>query len=149
NLFERAQISALIARLRPLGATYVVLDTKWRCSVGADENSASDQAVVLGSMDRIARELGCFVMAVTHTGRDVTKGARGSSAQYAAVDVEITQERIGDDCTLKLTKAKDSESDILLTFKPVKVELGFNTHGEPESSLVLEPVEATSEAFKP
>ncbi len=149
NLFEPAQISALIARLDEHGATFVVLDTKWRCSVGADENSASDQAVVLGSMDRIARELGCFCMAVTHTGRDVSKGARGSSAQYAAVDTELTQERNGDYCRLRTSKQKDSESDIVLTFKAVPVDLGFNQHGEPESSLVLEPVDEATAAIDP
>lgn len=151
NLFEPNQISALIARLKLDGVTYVVLDTKWRCAVGSDENSASDQAVVLGSMDRIARELQCFCMAVTHTGRDVTKGARGSSSQYAAVDVELTQERVDDFCTVRCTKQKDSEDGAALTFKVREVDLGRNKHGEPVSSLVLEPVDSADAAlaFKP
>ncbi len=141
NLFEPTQITALIARLKLLGATYVSLDSKWRMSSGADENSASDQVVVIGSMDRIARELGCFVMAVAHTGRDVGKGARGSTSQYAAVDVEVTQERAGEYCTLRVSKQKDDEDSAAFTFKAMRVELGFNRHGEPESSLVLEPVD--------
>src|SRR5207253_3524605 len=103
-------------------------------------------AVVMGSMDRIARELGCFVMAVTHTGRDASKGARGSSSQYAAVDVELTQERTGDYCTLRVSKMRDSEDDAKFMFKAVRVDLGLNQHGEPESSLVLEPAEATAAA---
>lgn len=142
NLFEPAQITALIEQLRLRGVTYVCLDTKWRCSTGADENSANDQLVVIGSMDRIARELGCFVMAVSHTGRDIAKGARGSSSQYAAMDVELTQERTGDYCTLRTTKEKDGEDGTAFTFKAVTVDLGVNAHGEPQSSLVLTPAEA-------
>jgi len=142
NLFEPTQITALIEQLKLSGgATYVCLDTKWRCSPGADENSANDQLIVLGSMDRIARELGCFCMAVTHTGRDASKGARGSSSQYAAVDVELTQERTGEHCTLRVSKMKDSDDGAAYMFKAVRVDLGRNAHDEPESSLVLEPAE--------
>jgi hypothetical protein len=143
NLFDSGQVIALIEQIKLAGgATYCCFDTKWRCSVGADENSANDQAVVFGAMDRIARELNCFVMAVAHTGRDTTKGARGSSSQYAAVDVELTQERMGDYCTVRVTKEKDGESNAEYTFKVATVDLGRNQHDEPESSLVLEPTEA-------
>src|ERR1017187_57227 len=48
NLFQREPVDALIRELKLRGATFVVLDTKWRCSVGAEENSAKDSAVVFG-----------------------------------------------------------------------------------------------------
>jgi hypothetical protein len=148
NLFQPTEVTAFIEAVRVLcsDVTYVSIDTKWRCALGSEENSASDQAKVFAGIDRIAKAFGCFVMCVAHLGKDESKGVRGSNSQYAAVDVELTQRRTGDYCTLTTSKMKDSEDDIEHTFKVVPVQLGFNKHGEPESSLVLEPVEAAEAA---
>ncbi len=153
NLFDSSQITALIEAVRVLcpDVTYVSMDTKWRCSVGANEDKATDQATVFAQVDRIARAFNCFVMLVAHLGKDESKGVRGSNSQYAAVDVELTQTRSGDYCTLTTSKMKDAEDGTEHTFKAVPVALGFNKHGEPESSLVLEPVDAAelSDSIKP
>lgn len=142
NLFEPKQITALIGQLKILGATYVALDTKWRCSVGAEENSAKDNAIVFGSIERIAREVGCFCTAISHTGKDPTKGVRGSSSQFAAVDVEVTHERAGDYGTSTVTKLKDAQDGAIFTVKMLPVELGVSSRtGLPYGSLVVDHVD--------
>jgi len=125
--------------------TYCAFDTKWRCSVGADDNSARDMAVVFGAMERISKRLGCFVTAISHTGLSDGTRIRGSSSQFAAVDVEILHEREGDIATSTIQKLKDGPDEgRTWSMKTKFVELGISKKtGEPYGSLVLE---ATNEA---
>ena len=139
NLFDPQQVTQLIAELKKRGATYVALDTKWRCSMGAEENSAKDNAIVFGSIDRIAREVGCFCTAISHVGKDPSKGVRGSSSQFAAVDVEVLHERLGDVGTAKITKLKDGPDGAQWTVRTKFVSLGESKKtGEEYGSLVIE-----------
>ena len=133
------------------GTTLIIFDTRWRCATGSDENSASDQAIIFASADLLAREFNAFVLLLAHTGYGDQTRARGSSAQYAACDTELTVERTGDYCKVRVSKSKDSENGTELTFKSVVVDLGYNRHEEHESSLVLEPVDVVEHAlaFKP
>jgi hypothetical protein len=142
NLFQPKQVTALIAQLKILGATYVAIDTKWRCSLGCNENDAGDNAIVFGSLERIAREVGCFCTAISHVGKDPRLGVRGSSSQIAAVDVEVTHERIGDYGTSTVTKLKESQDGAIFTVKMLPVELGISRKtGLPYGSLVVEHVD--------
>jgi hypothetical protein len=143
SLFDRDSVVAFIAAvkiLHPL-VSYIVFDTKWRNSGAANEDSATDTAVVFGNVDLIGRTFNAFSMLVAHLGKDTSRGVRGSSSQYAAVDMELTQQRSGDYCTIATTKVKDGPDDNVHTFKVVGVDLGGG-----ESSLVLEPVEAADAA---
>lgn len=142
NLFKPVQIGALIARVKVemQSATCVVFDTRWRNAQGSEENSASDQATIFGSADALARRLNAFTLLIAHTGHGDQTRARGSSAQYAACDTELTVERRDDVCIVKISKAKDQEGGEELAFKSRVIDLGENAHGEHESSLVLVPV---------
>lgn len=142
NLFRDGQVDELIKQLKLYKPTYVVVDHKWRCSVGANEDSASDNAVVFGSADRIAREVGCFVSLIAHVGNKDATRARGSSSQFAAVDVEILHERAGNDLsgTSTISKNKDSEDGGVFRVRMVPVELGVSKDGKPFGSLVVEHV---------
>ena len=55
--FMRSRSSSGLVELQYFCATYVAFDTKFRCSVGAEENSAKDMAVVFGAMERISGKL--------------------------------------------------------------------------------------------
>jgi AAA domain len=142
NLFDPRQIEALIEQLKIRGATYVAIDTKWRCSLGAEENSAKDNAIVFGSIERIAREVGCFCTAISHTGLSDGTRVRGSSSQFAAVDVVVVHERVGDYGTSTCTKLKDAQDGAVFTVKMLSVELGVSRKtGKPFGSLVVEHVD--------
>lgn len=114
----------------------VVVDTLARNSAGAEENSARDMGQVVASMDRIRRASGACVLAVHHTGKDATKGGRGSSALRAAWDTELSLSA----GTLRVEKQKDAEEA-----KPRSVpvrEVDVLIQGQVRTSLVVvEPSE--------
>lgn len=76
-----------------LGAHLVVLDTRARCTLGLDENSATEQGKAIHAAERIQRASGATVLAVHHSGRSGNHG-RGSNAWDGAVwsDLQVSGE---------------------------------------------------------
>ena len=95
----------------------IVLDTLNKNMVG-DENSTEDMTAFVGDVDRMWRTLGCFVLTVHHSGKDATKGARGSTVVLGAVDVE-----------LEITRNKDAGLS-----EPGKITLTNSRHAEDGKS---------------
>lgn len=93
----------------------IVIDTLNRSFGGGNENNSDDMGRFMGIITAIQQGLNTAVMIVHHTGKDETKGARGHSSLYAAIDAEIQVTKLnglGDDDrrgTIKVTKQKDSE----------------------------------------
>ena len=67
----------------------VVIDTLARSMGGGDENSSEYIEAVMRSTEAIKDKFSCGVMVVHHTGKDESRGPRGSSALLAAVDISI------------------------------------------------------------
>jgi len=107
HLFHHEWAGAFAELCGELEAALVVVDTLARCSLGADENSARDAGRLVDSLDLVRRSTGACVVAVHHTGKDTTAGARGSSALRAAVDTELELTAADDLHTLRVTKQKD------------------------------------------
>lgn len=139
DLSDKDSVIGFIGALKVLhpDVTYIAFDTKWRCSGSLEENSATDQAKLFAHVDLIAREFKAFCMLVAHLGKNEQLGVRGSNSQYAAVDIELRQDRQESTCTLRTEKNKDGRDDIQRVFNVVEVDLGTNARGEGESSLVL------------
>lgn len=68
----------------------VVFDTLARSIGQADENCAQAMTGIVNAADAIARAVKAHVMLVHHTGKDVERGGRGSSALRGAVDTELS-----------------------------------------------------------
>lgn len=87
-------------------AHLLVLDTRARCTLGLEENSATDQGRAIDAAERIQRASGATVLGVHHSGRGGDHG-RGSNAWDGAVwsDLRLT----GDDlkARIKCEKHKD------------------------------------------
>lgn len=62
---------------RGLKPALVIIDTMVRAFGGLDENSARDVGLFLEQCDTIRERLNCAVVTLRHSGKDVTKGARG------------------------------------------------------------------------
>lgn len=77
----------------------IVVDTIARAMRGLDENNAKDAGLFIEAMDALQREFGCCVLALHHTGKDATRGSRGSSVMVADPDTSIAIEA---DRTLKI-----------------------------------------------
>ncbi len=74
----------------------IVVDTLARCFGGNDENDASDMRAFIEDCDVIKHKTVATLLVVHHSGKDDTKGARGSSAFRAALDDELNIRREGD-----------------------------------------------------
>ena len=131
-----------------LGA--VVVDTLARASAGADENSSADMGTVLAALERIAEALGVLVIVVHHTGKDVSKGARGHSSFFAALDtaIELQHDEETGTRSLKLAKQKDDEDGRMWGFRLKPVAMGEDADGDPITSCVIEYTDAPAAKSK-
>lgn len=153
NLLERKTVDRLIDDIQMAAKScghepaLVIFDTLARCIAGADENSASDIGEAIGACDRIRTMTGATVLLVHHAGKDVSKGARGSSALRAAVDVEILIEGLQGTRTATVTKSRDGEVGLKMPFDLEPVDLGTDEDGDPITSCIVRP--ATSVPISP
>jgi hypothetical protein len=116
----------------------VIIDTLARTMLGADENNAAEMGLFIENCARISNELSCTVIVVHHTGKDASKGARGSTVLKAAADAEILVAGDEHRRTATLTKSKDAEGGFEFAFRldPYR----FEAHGREVSSCVLAPL---------
>lgn len=86
----------------------VVFDTKSRCMVGGEENSAKDDGIQVDNCNQIQRALGCAVVAIHHSGATDLR-ERGSTVSRNAADIVISFQRNDDLITVSCSKLKDGE----------------------------------------
>ncbi len=90
--------------------------------------------------DELKAKTGASILVVHHSGKDESKGARGSSAFRAALDVEyrINREgKKGDALVITCTKMKDAEEPEPQAYDLRVVELFTDKDGEDITSLAL------------
>jgi RecA-family ATPase len=112
------------SRIKP---SLLVIDTLARCFGGGDENATSDMSQFVAALDAIRSQYpDVTVLVVHHSGKDATKGDRGSTALRAAADTVMRLDHHGDVLTLKCEKQKDAEAfkDIGLALSVVELEGG-------------------------
>ena len=126
NLRDTKEIAAFAAELLKLGAAQVWFDTLQQCAPAADENSVKDMGEVITNLKWLAKKIGGFCGVLHHAGKNIDKGARGSSAWRPAVDVELYFES-GDGITgtMKVEKLKDGPPFTVYPFKREIVPVGL------------------------
>lgn len=126
----------------------IVLDTMARVMGTGDENAAPDIADPIRNLDGLRERTGAHVMMVHHSGKDLTRGARGHSSLRAAVDTEITLSR--DEASglisAALDKQRDGPTGAEFSYRLRQVELGHDEDGDPVTSCLVEPVEGARPA---
>ncbi|MBD2806622.1 AAA family ATPase [Xenorhabdus sp. ZM] len=118
----------------------IILDTLARCFGGADENDSKDMGAFVRGCDELKARTGASILVVHHSGKDESKGARGSSAFRAALDVEykISREgKKGGALVIACTKMKDAEEPETQAYDLRVVELFTDKDGEDITSLAL------------
>lgn len=103
----------------------IVVDTVARALLGADENSATDVGKFVKACDTIREAIGCAVLGIHHSGKDGTKGMRGSSALLGAVDTSIQVKKSAALLTVVMQKQKDAEPADDLFYEMVNAEAGM------------------------
>jgi len=129
----------------------IILDTLARCFGGNDENDAKDMGAFIEGCDRIKQATRSTLLVVHHSGKDDTKGARGSSAFRAALDAEFSVRREGEGGAIVLTctKMKDAEEPKQAAFDLVELDLFQDRDGETVSSLVVRDVPREPQGVDP
>lgn len=139
NLMQKPDVDDLVAQLKSLGPLSVVyLDTYARVMGEGNENEAKDVNKIVKHCDRIHRETGAIVVLIHHSGKDTSKGARGSGALRAAADAEIEVKKLATYRTATVTKMKDGVDDAAFKFKLQSVVIGVDEDGEDRTSCVVE-----------
>ncbi len=94
---------------------------------------------LLAGMKRL-EEITCgLVLVVHHTGKDASKGLRGHSSLFAALDGAIEVERSANHRCWSAAKVKDGEDGKQMPFKLDVVDLGIDGDGDPITSCAVGP----------
>lgn len=116
---------------------WIIIDTLSRAMAGGDENGADDMGNAFLGADKIRRLSSAHVSIVHHTGKDQSKGGRGSSLLLGNIDTEIQITRDGIKRAARLSKQKEGEDGIQWQFRLETVQLGYqDQRGKPVSSAV-------------
>ena len=115
----------------------VVVDTLNRAAPTSDENSSKEMGEILQACKRLQGQIGGLVVLVHHTGKDTTKGARGHSSFFAALDGAIEVERSSDKRSWSIAKAKDGQDGKTFPFSLKIHNLGQDLDGEEITSCTV------------
>jgi hypothetical protein len=142
NLLDGDDVRAFCHAVRGIGRVdLIVFDTLARATVGGDENSAKDMGLAMSHLQVISVATGAMPILVHHSGKDISKGARGSNAILGAVDWELEVQRIDERRVARLSKMKDGTDDQQLLFKLTRVPIGMDEDNEVIESCVVEHIE--------
>ena len=117
----------------------VMLDTLNRASEGADENSSVDMGRLIAAAKRLQSLTGGLVLLVHHTGKDTSKGLRGHSSLYAALDGAIEVIKTDSRREWNVAKSKDDETGEAHAFGLEVVNIGLDDEGDKITSCVAIP----------
>lgn len=116
----------------------IVFDTLSRCLIG-DENTARDIGTFITGCELIIKQTKTTVLCVHHTGKDETKGCRGSSKLFADADFVFQQKKINkSELTGNFINTKQKDEELAPTFSMTLEKIGLGIYcdeGLPITSL--------------
>ena len=136
NLRDKIGRQALgeVIALLPAKPVLIVIDTFARALMGGDENSAQDVGAFNTAIAGLISSTGACVMIIHHSGKDKSKGARGSSALLGALDTEIEV----DAGHVSVRKQRDMEVAEPIGFKLTPMVVGMDEDGDETTSCTVE-----------
>ncbi len=143
TLLDQTGIDQVIAdtgKVPDLGL--IVIDTAARVMPGGDEGAESMSQFVM-ACDHIRKLTGAAVAVIHHSGKDTTKGSRGSTVLPAAADtvIEVSYDAATKVVTANLNKQRNGASGPLLNFVLRVIELDPDLDGDPVTSCVVDPTD--------
>ena len=141
---EDDEVEKLMRTIDGLGVDFscVFIDTVARALLGGDENSATDMGMFVNACDAVKNHTKAAVVGIHHSGKDVARGMRGSTALLGAVDASVRVSRSDNALSMKVEKQKDAEPIEDLVFDMQKIQI------IGDSSIVLEKSESAVQ-FRP
>lgn len=113
-----------------------IIDTLNQASPGADENSSADMGRIIAHAKKLAGQIDGLVILVHHAGKDRSRGLRGHSSLFAALDAVIEVYASSAGREWRLSKAKDDQADVTRDFELVPYVVGSDEWGELKSCAV-------------
>jgi hypothetical protein len=139
KMLEAEGVEAVIETIDSFDVEFrlIVIDTLARtlAATGNDENSATDTGLLIEQCNEIQRRCGVAVLAVAHSGKDSSRGLRGSSAVLGGADTVIGMTGGDGLATIKMEKQKDAQEIEPMSFMLQPIAL------VEDSSAVLVPTE--------
>lgn len=150
TLTQAQDVADLAAAVMTAGRGAVVfLDTLNRAAPTADENSSKDMGAILQAAKTLQALTGGLVILVHHTGKDASRGVRGHSSLFAALDAAVEVSRDGERRDWKVAKSKDGADGGSKSFSLTVIDLGLDADGEDVSSCVVQPADVAEIQMKP
>ena len=150
NILDRSDRQALVEAIRAAGQMdgIVIFDTLNRAAPGIDENDSADMGDVVTALKWLQAELGGLVLVIHHTGKDASRGPRGHSSLFAALDFGLEVSRDGDRRTWINRKTRDGEDGKEHPFRLKVVDVGIDEDGDPLTSCVIEQEEDPAKVLR-
>lgn len=146
NLLEGSDLSDLTTAIEISGGCDVLfIDTLNRATPGADENSARDASTMLANLGWLQRTLDGLVVVVHHSGKDESRGMRGHSSMFAAMDAVIEVRRAAGMREWSLAKSKDDIDGVSHPFTLEQVTIARDFMDEAVTSCVVRSIDAPTE----
>jgi len=140
NLVDPAtDIPDLYETLDEVSPNMIVVDTLARSFAGGDENSTKDMNQFIDNCGKLQARYQCLVIIIHHTGKDIERGARGSSAFKAALDSEFSVKKIKgtEHISFVTSKQKDAPEARPFHLRLAKVAIINEGTGQPDTSCVV------------
>lgn len=128
----------------------IVIDTyaKGIAANGGDEDKARDQNRAAANLRNVHARLDAHIALVGHTGKDESRGARGSNAHVGDVDVMV--QISGDDTKVaEVIKGNDQPERTLAQFRLEAFELGRDEDGDPITTSIVSTDHVAAAAPRP
>lgn len=141
DLMDEKSLGRLLAAIGGLGRPVkaIALDTWAGVTPTHDENDTADCKAAVTACERLLKASGGLMLLSHHSGKDPTRGARGSSVLRAAVDVELTTSKDKDGTReLLVTKSRDGDDGQSWRFRLERVQVGVGEDGLPLHSCVVD-----------
>lgn len=155
NLMDPATVPKVVSTIReiedalgvPVGFTVWDTFAKLIAAGGGDENLARDQGRVFANLERIKNEIFAHVAIIGHTGKDESRGMRGSNAALGDADMMVMIS--GDNVrTASVIKANDAPEGTLFSFKSQNHDFGPDEDGDPQTVNIVSPEVAETPAAR-
>jgi AAA domain/Primase C terminal 2 (PriCT-2) len=141
SLLREGDVDCLAADITAqLGTGVVVIvDTLNQAAPGADENASADMGNVIANSKALADQVDGVVLLVHHAGKDASRGMRGHSSLFAAMDTVIEVSTSPSGRSWRLSKSKEGESGVAHGFDLAPHIVGRNREGEQITSCAVRP----------
>jgi hypothetical protein len=145
DLLNRSCIEIMVENIRAAEAHYgcpvglIIIDTynKGIAMGGGEENAAKDQNIMAANLQQVQDQTDLHIALIGHTGKDESRGARGSNAHLGDVDMMVQISVDGTVRTATIIKINDGMEGILTRFCVEPVTLGRDEDGDPITTAIV------------